>query len=475
MLLPVILSGGAGTRLWPVSREGFPKPFIRLSDGRSLLRRVFERAGALEGVSELLTVTNREYYFPVKDEYAAAGLRQPLTFILEPCARNTAPAIAAAALWAIEHRGVDTHLLVLPADHLIEDEQAFARAVAVADDAARDGSLVTFGITPSRPETGFGYIECEALPEGVGGARAIRFVEKPARELAESFLATGRFLWNSGMFCFRAGSFLAALRACHGELYDKMNAVWRASPPTASDRIELDEKTFAAVPEISVDHAVMEKYPGVAVVRASFEWDDIGSWDALSRLVPADDRGNRRLGDTVLVDTRDCHIQSESRVVAALGVEKLVVVDTPDALLIAHRDRVQDVKEVFRHLKLANHSAHLLHRTVHRPWGSYTVIEEGAGYKVKRLVMKPGASLSLQMHRHRSEHWVVLSGVASVANGENEYTVRANESTFVPAGRRHRLANAGAEDLVLIEVQAGSYVGEDDIVRFDDLYGRKQE
>lgn len=473
MRVAVVLAGGSGTRLWPVSREGFPKPFIRLGDGRSLLQRAFKHAGAIEGISHILTVTNREYYFLAKDEYVAAGLRQAATFLLEPCARNTAPAIAAAAFWAIGNHGPDTRLIVLSADHLIEDARAFAHAVAVACEAARDGSLVTFGITPSYPETGFGYIECDSRPDDGSCGRVVRFVEKPAHEQAEHFLATGRFLWNSGMFCFRAESFLAALQQCHAELHDRVEAAWRATGPQVGDRIELDETSFAAVPDMSVDYAVMEKHPDVTVVKATFGWNDIGSWNALSRLTPADENGNRRLGETVLVDTRDCHIQSDSRVVATLGVEKLVVVDTPDALLVAHRDRVQDVKQVFRHLKLANHSAHLLHRTVYRPWGTYTVMEEGPGHKVKRVVVKPGASLSLQMHRHRSEHWVVLSGTATVTNGDKEYAVRPNESTFIPAGCKHRLANAGTEDLVIIEVQAGSYVGEDDIVRFDDVYGRK--
>jgi mannose-1-phosphate guanylyltransferase len=473
MLLPVILSGGAGTRLWPVSREGYPKPFIRLNDGTSLLRRTYERAGALDGVSHILTVTNREYYFLARDEYAAAGLGHVSAYLLESCARNTAPAIAAAAFRALASHGSDTLLMVLPADHLIEDTKTFGEAVRVACRAAQEGRLVTFGISPSRPETGFGYIECGGQLGNNDWGRVVRFVEKPPLEQAKHFIESGRFLWNSGMFCFRADTFLDALQRCDIGLYQRMEAAWRATLPQSGDKIELDPERFAEVADVSVDYAVMEKYPEVAVVKAAFDWNDIGSWNALSALTAADQEGNRIQGETVLLDTRDCHIQSDSRVVAALGVEKLIVVDTPDALLIAHRNRAQDVKQVFQHLKLANHSAHLLHRTVHRPWGTYTVVEEGTGYKVKRIVVKPGASLSLQMHRHRSEHWVVLSGVASVTNDTREYAVGPNESTFIPAGHKHRIANDGSEDLVIIEVQAGHYVGEDDIVRFDDVYGRK--
>ena len=473
MLIPVILAGGAGSRLWPVSREALPKPFIRLRDGRSLLRRTLDRTGLLDGVSTVVTVANREYYFPIRDEYAGAAGKLKHVFLLEPCARNTAPAIAMAALWASANRMPGARLLVLPADHLIEDEASFAAAVVSAGELAAAGHLVTLGIAPTRPETGFGYIECGPRIGGGEGCRVLRFMEKPALESAREFAASGRFLWNSGMFCFRADRFLEALRACDSALHETIGACWAATPPGHGDRIEIDPDSFARLPDISVDYAVMEKHDDVTVVKARFDWNDIGSWNALSELAAADGDGNRTVGESILLGARDCYIQSDSRVVAAVGVEKLVVVDTPDALLVAHKDRVQDVKQVVERLRLADHAAYRIHRTVRRPWGTYTVVEEGAGYKIKRIVVRPGASLSLQLHRHRSEHWVVLSGTARVIDETDDYVVRPNQSTFIAQGHKHRLENPGNDDLVIIEVQAGQYVGEDDIVRFDDVYGRK--
>ena len=471
MLIPVILSGGAGARLWPVSREAFPKPFIRLADGASLLRRTITRAAGIAGVRDVVTVTNREYYFLTKDEYAALpGLDH--VYLLEPAGRNTAPAIAAAAFHIAGRHGPDCELLVLPADHLIADEAGFARAVETARALAKNGALVTFGVPPTRPETGYGYIECGAPVDGHGSCRVASFIEKPGGEKARELIATDRVLWNSGMFLFRAGAFLDALVSCDAALYERAQASWQATPPADGDKVSLDAERYAALPDISVDYAVMERHDRVEVVRAGFDWNDIGSWNALSALTPADARGNRTAGEAILVDARDCYIQSDSRVVAAVGIENLVIVDTPDALLVASRDRAQDVKQVVQQLKLANHSTHLLHRTAHRPWGTYTVLEEGPGYKIKRILVKPGASLSMQMHHHRSEHWVVISGTAQVVNGERQLVIQPNESTFIPVGNKHRLANSGAENLVIIEVQAGGYLGEDDIVRFEDIYGR---
>lgn len=471
MLIPVILSGGTGARLWPVSREAFPKPFIRLPDGSSLLQRTLARAGRVRGVSHVVTVTNREYYFLTKDEYSASdGISH--VFLLEPAARNTAPAIAMAAFHASAIHGTGTELLVLPADHLIEDVAAFETAVEIARRLAGEGSLVTFGIPPTRPETGYGYIQCAQVLGAAGSCKVVRFIEKPAADKAAQFIGAKEFLWNSGMFCFKAGVFLEALRENDPGLYEKALASWNATPPQSEDKVDLDPERFSALPDVSVDYSVMEKHPDVMVVRAGFDWNDIGSWDALGTLLPADGQGNRTQGDALLVDVRNCHVQSDSRIVAAVGVENLVVIDTPDALLIANRDRVQDVRQVAQRLKLANHATHLLHRTVHRPWGTYTVLEEGPGYKLKRIVVKPGASLSTQMHRHRSEHWVVISGIAKVVNGDRVLEVRPGESTFIPVGNRHRLENPGMTDLVIIEVQSGNYLGEDDIVRFDDDYGR---
>jgi mannose-1-phosphate guanylyltransferase / mannose-6-phosphate isomerase len=471
MLIPVILSGGAGSRLWPVSREAYPKPFIRLPDGKTLLQKTIERASRVGTADTFITVTNREYYFLTKEEYEKTGRRDRQLFLLEPCGRNTAPAVAMAALNAAEAFGPDAQLLILPADHLIDDHEAFAAAVQTAAQIARDGTLVTFGIVPTRAETGYGYIECGAA-EAVGTHRVARFVEKPALQLASEFVASGRFLWNSGMFCFSAGAYLQALEQCAPDLYRSAKACWDATDKANPDKIQLDADCFGRIEDISIDYAVMEKHSDVAVVRADFPWNDIGSWSAVSDLTPPDERGNRISGEAITVDANDCYIQSDCRVVAAIGVQNLIVVDTPDALLVTDKSRVQDVKQVVSQLKLQNHVTHQVHRTVHRPWGSYTVLEEGPNYKLKRIVVKPGAALSLQMHHHRSEHWVILSGTAEVVNGTKQYTVRPNESTFIPAGRKHRLANHGSEPLSIIEVQTGSYVGEDDIVRFEDVYGR---
>jgi len=470
-LIPVILCGGAGSRLWPVSREAHPKPFIRLADGQSLLQKAFLRAIQLPEVSEVLTVTNRELFFKTADEFSefreVGAASRLVTFILEPCARNTAAAVAAAALHVAETNPQDI-LLVLPADHLIADQAAFASAVAQATELAREGLLVTFGIRPTAAETGYGYIEAE-------GHRVKRFVEKPDRETAQRYLQAGHFYWNSGMFCFSAQTMLDEMQAHCPAILDQVRAALSLGRVTKGDHIlqrELDRDAFAQVPEDSIDYAVMEKTARAAVIPCDIGWSDIGSWAALGELAEADAQGNRIEGEALLKDVENCFIRSEDRLVGAVGVKDLIIVDTPDALLVAHKDRAQDVKQIYGELKSLNHEAHRFHRTVHRPWGSYTVLEEGNRYKIKRIVVKPGASLSLQMHHHRSEHWVVVSGMAKVVNGEREIFVAANESTYIPAGHRHRVSNPGKVDLVMIEVQSGEYLGEDDIVRFEDVYGR---
>lgn len=474
MLIPVILSGGGGARLWPVSREAYPKPFIRMPDGISLLQKTLLRAANLPSVERIITVTNREYFFMTSDEYSAADVVARHQFILEPVARNTAAAIAMAALSAIE-QDLDAVMLVLPADHIIGPQSAFSDAVEKAIRLAESGHLVTFGIKPDGPETGYGYIECgdEIDP---GSCDVVRFVEKPQLEAASEYVASGRFLWNSGIFCFRATEILDNLGRLAPGLYQAVSDCWmtrRAASPIADiSRIDFEEEAFRKIPEISIDYAVMERAACVAVVPCEFEWSDIGSWDAMSRLHPADAAGNRTVGDILMRESRNCYVQSESRVVAAIGVEDLIVVDTADALLVMHRNRAQQVKELAQHLKLTDHHSYLQHVTINRPWGTFTVLEEGVGFKIKRIVVKPGASLSLQMHQHRSEHWVVVAGAAYVVNGSQELTVGLNESTFIPAGNKHRLSNRGMEDLAIIEVQSGPYLGEDDITRFTDDYGR---
>ncbi len=475
LLIPVILSGGAGTRLWPVSRQSHPKPFLQLPDGETLLQKTLVRAHALPEVTGCLTVTNREYYFQTRDITAGiAGMHTPNFYLLEPAGRNTAPAIAAAAL-EIQHRhGPETILLVLPADHLLQDQAAFAEAVSRARILAEKGYLTTFGIPPNQPETGYGYIESgdplSAENGDILGHHVRRFVEKPDTATATVFLEQGGYSWNSGMFCFRADVFLEALQQHQPPLIAAMEKIW-SQGRRQTDHLELPS-SFGEVQDISIDYAVMEPTRSAAIVAGEFGWSDIGSWRALGDLMPSDGNRNHVLGETLLEDAQDCIVHSPNRLSALLGVENLIIVDTPDALLVAHRERDQEVKKIVTELKRRGHEAHSLHRTVHRPWGTYTILEEGANFKIKRILVKPGAALSLQMHHHRSEHWIVVSGTAKIVNGGEERLIRTNESTYIPAGTPHRLINPGVIDLVMIEVQSGEYLGEDDIVRFDDRYGR---
>lgn len=468
-IIPVILCGGAGSRLWPVSREIHPKPFIRLADGKSLLQKAFLRGAGLPEVAEILTVTNRDLSFKTQDEYREVNRgRLKTSFILEPFGRNTAAAIAAASLHAADTQGKDAVLLVLPADHLITDEAAFAAAVQTATALARQNKLVTFGIRPDAPETGYGYIEAD-------GHQVLRFVEKPDAQTARQYLESGRFYWNSGMFCFAAGAMLEEMAQHCSALLEAVRVCMNQSCQSCGagfHQIELDAALFDCVPEDSIDYAVMEKSARVAVVPCDIGWSDIGSWSALAELTPPDANGNRVEGQALLHEVTNTYIRGDERIVGAVGVDNLIIIDTPDALLVADRRHAQDVKHLYVALKMQGHEAHRLHRTVHRPWGTYTVLEEGERYKIKRIVVKPGASLSLQMHHHRSEHWVVVSGMAKVVNGTTEKLVATNESTYIPAGHPHRVSNPGVIDLVMIEVQSGDYLGEDDIVRFEDHYGR---
>src|SRR5574340_126979 len=486
-LIPTILCGGAGSRLWPVSRELHPKPFIRLADGQSLLQKAWLRGVVLPDVAETLTVTNRELFFKTEDEYREVTGAQHKgisnSFILEPFGRNTAPAIAAAALQAAASHGEGAILLVLAADHLIADQPAFAQAVAQAMQLAAQGKLVTFGIRPESPETGYGYIEADLdspLPHGgaladSAGFPVLRFVEKPGVEKAQEYVASGRYLWNSGMFCFSAGTMLREMQQHCPDILSATRACLEQSRQALGKgyiQIEIDPETFERVPDDSIDYAVMEKSRNVAVVPCSIGWSDIGSWSALGDLTAPDAQGNRIEGEALLHDVSNCYIQSNQRIVGGVGINNLIIIDTPDAVLVADRNRSQDVKHLYARLKAEGHDAHRLHTTVHRPWGTYTILEEGSHFKIKRIEVKPGACLSLQMHHHRSEHWIVVSGMARVVNGEQEILVSTNESTYIPAGHKHRLENPGVVDLVMIEVQSGEYLGEDDIVRFDDVYGR---
>jgi mannose-1-phosphate guanylyltransferase len=476
----MILAGGAGTRLWPLSREAAPKPFMLLPDGETLLAKTAARALALPGVAALLTVTNRDYYFHTKDTYSGV-LAGSAVYLLEPFGRNTAPAVALGALCA-KARGLgDCVLLVMPADHLIRDQHAFACAVELARRLAASGRLVTFGIAPTHPETGFGYIECATMIEPADGEipaahHVRRFVEKPPLAAAREYVDAGRYAWNSGMFAFTADALLDAFARHAPDVLAAVRPVAQAVAGfDASPMLEIDAALFAAVPDVSIDYAIMEPAAAageVAVVRGTFDWSDVGSWQAVAALTAPDRDGNGGQGERVAIATRGTYVHAADRIVATVGVENLVIVDTSDAVLVAHRDHLQRVKDVVGELKARGHEAYKLHRTVSRPWGTYTLLEEAPGFKIKRIEVRTGAALSLQLHHRRSEHWVVVRGVARVTNGERKFDVHPNESTFIPLETRHRLENRGSEPLVIIEVQCGDYLGEDDIVRFEDRYGR---
>lgn len=476
-IIPVVLSGGAGTRLWPLSRESAPKPFMPLPDGETLLGKTAHRATSIPGSRGLVTVTNRDYYFRTKDVYAGLGASEPLdaAYLLEPFGRNTAPAVALAAMLVRARYGDDAVMLVLAADHLIRDEAAFAAAVTRAAELATGGKLVTFGITPTLPETAFGYIECGAAL-GDRAFAAAKFVEKPPLARAREYLTAGNYVWNSGMFAFTARSILAAFERYAPAVFASARTVWQPlSTRPGEAMLEIDAACFAIAPDVSIDYAVMEKAAAdgmVAVVRGEFDWSDVGSWQAVSELSDADADGNRGSGERVAIATRGTFVHSEDRVVATIGVENLVIVDTPDAVLIAHRDHLQRVKEVVGELKARGHDSYRMHKTVSRPWGTYTVLEGGPGFKIKRIEVKPGGSLSLQLHHRRSEHWVVVRGTARVTSGESVFDLPEGESTFIPVGTMHRLENRSKDPLAIIEVACGDYIEEDDIVRLDDKYGR---
>lgn len=477
-LLPVIMCGGMGSRLWPLSRKAHPKPFIPLPDGETLLGKTFRRTLKLAEINEVLTVTNQELLFKTEDEYshygAPPGIR--LSYILEPSGRNTAAAVAAAAIYAQKHYGENCLVLILAADHLIQDEQAFVSAVTAASIIAKAGQHVTFGIRPDYPETGYGYIEVDNQQRIMDGYQVKQFVEKPDQKTAENYLSAGNYYWNSGMFCFHVGTLLAELEQFTPKVTRNTEKSIQAATQFVSSSggniVRLPVKEFSLVPDISIDYALMEKSKRTAVVPCSIGWGDVGAWPAVSELVEPDAQGNRSIGEVLALQANNNYIHSPKRLSAVLGVDDLIIVDTADALLVAHKSCSQDVKHIVTELKKQNHEAHLLHQTVYRPWGSYTTLEEGERFKIKRIEVKPGASLSLQMHHHRSEHWIVVNGMAKVTNADQQFYLRANESTFILAGHKHRLENPGITPLILIEVQSGDYLGEDDIVRFEDDYGR---
>lgn len=470
MLIPVILSGGAGTRLWPTSRQSFPKPFMTLG-GSSLLQQAIER-GLACGTDDIMIVTNQDYLFLTKSLIRDMPDEMQATYLLEPKGRNTAPAIALAALACANQYGDDAVMLVLPADHLIPDTESFVANVLEAKRHALNGQLVTFGIAPTSPETGFGYIEVQKSAREA--QKALRFVEKPDAATAQEYLATGRYYWNSGMFCFTAATILAAFSSHSPEILEAAKRTMSSSSKQ-DDATKFNAHDFALQPDISIDYAVMERADNVTLVPAKFGWSDVGSWPAVAGAHTADTNGNTFIADVVSVDTHNTHVQVEShtdKIVATVGIKDLIIVDTPDALLVAHKNVSQKVKNIVDALKVRKHDSTHLPAAVNRPWGTYATLKEETGYKVKRITVAPSESLSLQYHHQRAEHWVVVQGTAIVQVGEQEFKTMPGEYRYIPLGEKHRLTNIGHDELVLIEVQCGGYLGEDDIVRLNDVYGR---
>ena len=472
-VFPVILSGGAGTRLWPLSREHHPKQLIALLNGDTLLQATGRRLAYLDDPHPPIVVCNEEHRFVVAEQLRAVRV-SPAAILLEPVARNTAPAIAAAALEALArcNEGEDPVLLVLPSDHIIGNEVRFAAAVRRATKEAARGCLVAFGVVPTYAETGYGYILAGTTTRTAHDVRPVeRFREKPDAETASAWIDAGCCYWNSGMFVFSARSFLREVAVHAPSVRDTMEKAHERAVPDL-EFLRLDAESFACSPSISVDHAVMEHTTSAWVVPLDAGWRDVGSWGSLAGLSQQDDAGNVVRGDAVVQDTRNTFIYGDSRLVATIGVADLVIVDTADAVLVADRNVGQDVKAIVRQLELAGRDEHRTHRRVHRPWGSYDTVYEADGFKIKLITVQPGRSLSLQAHRHRAEHWIVVRGVARVTRDGETFLVHENQSTFIPKGARHRLENPGEALLELIEVQTGHYLGEDDIVRFEDAYGR---
>ena len=465
IIQPVILAGGTGSRLWPLSRELYPKQLLNLVGDQSLLQATFARVLALEGIAPPMLVVGEEHRFIARAQVEALHCRHDVPILLEPMGRNTAPAIAAAAYYSRKIHAEPVILLVLPADHLVQKGEAFARAVSEAAALAESGRLVTFGVQPTSPETGYGYIQ-----QGAGHS-VKSFVEKPDLATAQRYLASGDYFWNSGMFAF-SNEVLLQQMAVHCPAI--CEAMEQAVQQGVSDGtfFRLAAASMAACPSDSIDYALLEKSEQVAVVPADLGWSDIGSWQALWEVADKDESGNVASGDVILEDVTNCLIRSEHNLVAAVGLTDTMVIETSDAVLVAPMSRSQDVKKVVERLKRDNRDQFRIHQTVFRPWGSYTILEEQEKFKIKRITVLPKVKLSLQMHHHRSEHWVVVKGTARVTCGDKVFLVMENQSTYIPCGERHRLENPGVIPLELIEVQNGSYLGEDDIVRFDDDFGR---
>ncbi|GAB1258035.1 mannose-1-phosphate guanylyltransferase/mannose-6-phosphate isomerase [Aurantivibrio plasticivorans] len=471
MIVPVILAGGSGTRLWPLSRQQAPKQFLKMFGDQTMLQQTIRRLEGLPDLAEPIVVCNEDHRFTVAEQLRGIGIKGQI--ILEPAARNTAPAIALAALQAKQmNKDEDPTLLVLPADHLIDEIAEFHRSIFLAIEKAAERALVTFGVVPTRPETGYGYIEVQGKVEAGRPSKALRFVEKPDTETAEEYLSQGSFLWNSGMFVFTADAYLESLEKYSSECY----TFAKSSIGTAKsdlDFIRVDKDEFGQSPNISIDYAVMEKSDQVYSVPLDAGWSDVGCWRSYWDAQKKDADGNSIHGDAIAISTTNTLVHSADKLVATIGVDNLVVVTTSDAVLVINKNRAQDVKSAISLLSDRDRTEHLSHRKVYRPWGAYDSIDCGDRFQVKKITVNPGASLSLQMHHHRAEHWIVVKGTALVQKGEDTIMLSENQSTFIPLGVTHRLSNPGKMPLELIEVQSGSYLGEDDIVRYEDTYGRK--
>lgn len=468
MIVPVILSGGTGSRLWPLSRELYPKQLLPLVNDLTMLQNTVERLSGIDDISVPMVVCNEEHRFMVSEQLREIRII-PSAVLLEPLGRNTAPAVAIAALEAMT-TGQDSVLLILPADHVVNNVAAFQDAVKAGTPLAVDGNLVTFGIVPDRPETGYGYIKAgKKINDCASGID--RFVEKPDAGKALEYLESGEYFWNSGMFMFTASRYLEELERFAPDILLACRKA-HAAAKRDLDFIRLDPAAFSASPSNSIDYAVMEKTADGVVVPLDADWSDVGSWSALWEIGERDGNGNIIKGDVLAHDSHDCYINAGSRLIATVGVENHVVVETADAVLVAHRDRVQDVKAIVNKLNAQKRPETITHLKVFRPWGAYQSVDDAERFQVKRITVNPKASLSLQMHHHRAEHWIVVKGTARVTRGDEVFIVSENESTYIPLGVKHRLENPGIIPLEMIEVQSGSYLGEDDIVRFDDVYGR---
>ncbi|MFV3332098.1 mannose-1-phosphate guanylyltransferase/mannose-6-phosphate isomerase [Pseudomonas sp. NY15437] len=471
-MIPVILSGGSGSRLWPLSRKQYPKQFLALTGEHTLFQQTLERL-VFEGMEPPVVVSNQEHRFIVQEQLEALNLKTQ-SILLEPFGRNTAPAVAIAAMKLLSE-GRDELLLILPADHVIDDQRAFQRALALATNAAEKGEMVLFGVPADRPETGYGYIKSgdeRGLPDGV--IRVERFIEKPDEARAKQFVEDGGYFWNSGMFLFRASRFLEELKKHDADIYDTCLLALERSQHDG-DLISIDAATFECCPDNSIDYAVMEKTRRACVVPLAAGWNDVGSWSSIWEVHDKDADGNVTMGDVVVHDSHNCLVHGNGKLVSVVGLEDIVVVETKDAMMIAHKDRVQDVKKVVNQLDAAGRTETQNHCQVYRPWGSYDSVDMGGRFQVKHITVKPGARLSLQMHHHRAEHWIVVSGTAQVTCDDKTFLLTENQSTYIPIASVHRLANPGKIPLEIIEVQSGSYLGEDDIERLEDVYGRTTE